>query len=62
MFSDLSFAPFRSLDDFILSSARFQLPSFNELEKWSNRVLANLLYYQTNYFIASIFIVILFRY
>jgi len=47
------FAPLRSLDDFLLESARFQVPNFGDFEKWGNRVVKNLLYYQTNYFILS---------
>ncbi|XP_066581273.1 PRA1 family protein 3 [Prorops nasuta] len=48
--------PLRSLDDFLLESARFQLPNVKDLEKWNNRVVNNLLYYQTNYFFMSIVI------
>lgn len=47
----LQFAPLRPLDDFILGSARFQLPNFSDFEKWGNRVVKNLCYYQTNYLI-----------
>lgn len=47
----LQFAPLRPLDDFILGSARFQLPNFGDFEKWGNRVVRNLCYYQTNYLI-----------
>lgn len=47
----LQLTPLRSLKDFALESARFQLPAFNDFEKWGNRVVKNLLYYQTNYFI-----------
>lgn len=47
----VQFAPLRSLDDFILGSARFQLPNFSDFEKWGNRVVKNLCYYQTNYLI-----------
>ncbi|XP_067137801.1 PRA1 family protein 3 isoform X2 [Centruroides vittatus] len=50
---EVEIAPMRSLDDFILESARFQIPNFKDLEKWSNRVLNNLLYYQTNYFLTA---------
>lgn len=46
--STLQFAPLRSLDDFVLESARFQVPS-SDLQKWNNRIVKNLLYYQTNY-------------
>ncbi|CAG9759448.1 unnamed protein product [Ceutorhynchus assimilis] len=53
-------APLRPLDDFLLDSARFQIPYFKDLEKWGNRVTSNLLYYQTNYFLlaVSIFIIV----
>ncbi len=57
---DLELAPIRSLDDFLLNSARFQLPHFNDVNRWSNRVQCNLIYYQTNYFIlmAILFLII----
>ena len=48
---NIEVAPLRSLDDYLLESARFQIPNINDLEKWSNRVYQNLLYYQTNYFL-----------
>lgn len=48
---DVQVASLRSLDDFLLESARFQVPNFKDLEKWNNRVYQNLLYYQTNYFL-----------
>lgn len=47
----LQLAPLRTLDDFIMGSARFQLPNFSDFEKWGNRVVKNLCYYQTNYLI-----------
>ncbi|XP_017770492.1 PREDICTED: PRA1 family protein 3 [Nicrophorus vespilloides] len=56
----LSFAPLRPLDDFLLDSARFQLPDVNDIEKWGKRVSNNLLYYQSNYFLMSILIIIIF--
>lgn len=52
----LELPPLRSLDDFALGSARFQLPNLQDMEKWGNRVVKNLLYYQTNYF--GVFLVI----
>src|SRR5277367_1005805 len=57
---DLEFAPIRSLDDFLLESARFQVPSVKDLEKWNNRIINNLLYYQTNYYllIGAVFILV----
>ncbi|XP_023159258.1 PRA1 family protein 3-like [Ceratitis capitata] len=47
---NLEFAPMRSLDEFMFGSARFQIPNVRDLDKWGNRVVKNLLYYQTNYF------------
>ena len=35
---------------------RFDLPEFNNLERWFNRIVNNLLYYQTNYFLSAILI------
>lgn len=52
--------PLRSLDDFILGSARFQMPNVDDLDKWGNRVTKNLLYYQTNYFLMGTLVWILF--
>ncbi|BFF95927.1 PRA1 family protein 3 [Drosophila madeirensis] len=46
---NLQLAPLRTLDDFVLGSARFQLPNLKDFDKWGNRVVKNLLYYQTNY-------------
>ncbi len=46
-------APLRSLDDFLTSKARFQIPDFNNEERWLNRITHNLLYYQTNYFVSA---------
>ncbi|KAM7341229.1 PRA1 family protein Jwa isoform 2-T2 [Cochliomyia hominivorax] len=48
---NLAFPPLRTLNDFILGSARFQLPNLQDYDKWGNRVVKNLLYYQTNYFL-----------
>ena len=53
---DVQIAPLRSLDDFLLENSRFQIPNFKEMHKWSNRVLQNLLYYQTNYFVSAIIV------
>lgn len=47
----ISVSPLRSLDDFLMESARFQIPNFKDADKWANRVIQNLLYYQTNYFL-----------
>ncbi len=47
-------APFRSLDDFILESARFQVPDIKDPNRVANRIINNLLYYQTNYFLLTV--------
>lgn len=47
-------APLRSLDDFLLEAARFQVPNLKDLEKWGNRVVNNLIYYQSNYILMAI--------
>jgi len=52
----VEFAPMRPLDDFLLQSARFQLPNFKDPVRWANRVTNNLLYYQTNYFFTALVI------
>lgn len=57
--SGFEVAPLRSLDDFLLEAARFQIPNVNDLEKWGNRVTSNLLYYQTNYFLTAVVIFII---
>ncbi|MBN3278503.1 PRAF3 protein, partial [Polyodon spathula] len=46
--------PFRTLDDFVLGSARFALPDIRDLQKWNNRIINNLLYYQSNYFVFAL--------
>ncbi|EEB17868.1 pra1 protein, putative [Pediculus humanus corporis] len=56
--NSIELSPLRSLDDFLLGSARFQLPNYRDMEKWGNRVVQNLLYYQTNYFLMSIIMIL----
>ncbi|XP_029997655.1 PRA1 family protein 2 [Sphaeramia orbicularis] len=46
--------PLRSLDDFVLSSARFAVPNIRDLDRWNNRIINNLLYYQSNYFVCAL--------
>ncbi|KAK9758582.1 PRA1 family protein [Popillia japonica] len=57
--NNVEIAPLRSLDDFLLESARFQIPDIKHPEKWGNRVVKNLLYYQTNYFLLYIFLFVI---
>ncbi|CAJ1076686.1 PRA1 family protein 2 [Xyrichtys novacula] len=45
--------PLRSLDDFLLCSARFAVPDVRDLDRWNNRIINNLLYYQSNYFMSA---------
>ena len=47
----------RTLDDFLFGSARFCMPNYQDLEKWNKRIIQNLLYYQTNYFILAAIII-----
>ena len=49
--------PLRNLDDFFVG-ARFGLPDYQNVEKWNNRVIQNLMYYQTNYFIILALVII----
>jgi Flp pilus assembly protein TadB len=58
----LTVAPLRNLDDFILGSSRFQVPDLSNPEKWANRVVSNLLYYQTNYLLSAAIIFALVSY
>ena len=48
--------PLRSLEDFLLGSAPFQIPNFRDPDRCVNRILNNLLYYQSNYFLSAIVI------
>jgi len=57
--NEVELAPFRSLEEFILGDSRFEAPEFNNIEKWMNRIVNNLLYYQTNYFISALVIFLL---
>ncbi|KAM4613704.1 ADP-ribosylation factor-like 6 interacting protein 5a [Polymixia lowei] len=47
-------APLRQWNDFFPGSERFGKPQQNDLAKWNNRVVSNLLYYQTNYMAMAI--------
>ncbi|CAJ0919775.1 unnamed protein product [Ranitomeya imitator] len=46
---DVLVAPLRAWDDFFPGSDRFSRPDFQDISRWNNRVISNLLYYQTNY-------------
>lgn len=51
--------PLRTLDDFLLSSARFAVPDVRNLDRWNNRIINNLLYYQSNYFLSVLVFLLL---
>uniref|UniRef100_A0A670K8B7 PRA1 family protein n=1 Tax=Podarcis muralis TaxID=64176 RepID=A0A670K8B7_PODMU len=38
--------PVRALEDFLLGSSRLSPPDVRDLQRWHNRVVNNLLYYQ----------------
>ncbi|KAM8830438.1 PRA1 family protein 3-like [Synchiropus picturatus] len=50
MAAKMELAPLRPWDDFYPGTERFSKPEFGDLVKWNNRVISNLMYYQTNYF------------
>ena len=50
--------PVRSLQDFI-TDAQFTAPTFHDRDRMENRMVNNLIYYQTNYFLSAIVILIL---
>jgi len=54
MAAKMELAPLRPWDDFIPAADRFSKPEFGDLTKWNNRVISNLLFYQTNYFAVAV--------
>uniref|UniRef100_A0A914YN82 PRA1 family protein n=1 Tax=Panagrolaimus superbus TaxID=310955 RepID=A0A914YN82_9BILA len=48
---EVQFPSLRPLNEFIFDKSRFDLPTFKDLPKWNNRIFANLLYFQSNYFL-----------
>lgn len=48
--------PLRPWDDFFPGMDRFAKPDVKDLAKWNNRVVSNLLYYQTNYLALAIIV------
>jgi len=59
MFEGIEMAPFRSIDEFMTSESKFEMPELNNIEKMSGKVVSNLLYYQTNYFVSFLVIFLL---
>ncbi|KAK5863905.1 hypothetical protein PBY51_000894 [Eleginops maclovinus] len=54
MAAKMELAPIRAWDDFYPGTDRFAKPEFGDLAKWNNRVISNLMYYQTNYFAVAV--------
>lgn len=50
-------APLRSLQDFV-TDAQFTAPTLHDRDRMENRMINNLIYYQTNYFLSAIAILI----
>ncbi|KAM6982386.1 PRA1 family protein 3-like [Tautogolabrus adspersus] len=59
MAAKMELAPLRPWDDFCPGADRFAKPEFRDLTKWNNRVISNLLYYQTNYFAVALVVFII---
>lgn len=59
--SKVEFSPIRSMDKFVSDFSQFRLPSLQTPDKWMNRVVSNLLYFQTNYFILTIVLFVIIR-
>lgn len=59
MAAKMELAPLRPWDDFFPGMDRFAKPEFGDLTKWNNRVISNLMYYQTNYFAAALVVFII---
>ena len=53
-------APFSTITDF-LTDATFTSPAVTESGRWYNRVKQNFLYYQTNYFVIFLLIIVFYR-
>lgn len=52
--NDLEMAPLRNL--FIFGDSRFEVPDTSDTGRWTNRVVNNLIYYQTNYFVSALIV------
>ena len=61
MSNQLQFAPFRPVNDFVAQAEGYSIPDFRDLAKVSNRITNNLLYYQTNYSVVFLAIIVLIR-
>ncbi|XP_067398334.1 PRA1 family protein 3 [Emydura macquarii macquarii] len=50
---EVQLAPLRAWGDFFPGLERFARPDVQDVSKWNNRVVSNLLYYQTNYLLLA---------
>uniref|UniRef100_S4RR54 PRA1 family protein n=1 Tax=Petromyzon marinus TaxID=7757 RepID=S4RR54_PETMA len=60
--ADVRFPPLRAADDFVLGVARFGAPDMSDPARWNNRIINNLLYYQSNYAASIVAIMLLVGY
>ena len=58
---ELEVAPLRSLGDF-LQDSQFQVPDINRVDYGLIRVVNNLIYFQTNYFLCVLAMLVLFNF
>ncbi len=58
MSQDWRFAPFRSINDFIRDGT-WSMPNFSDKDRFNKRIINNLIYYQTNYFILGLAVILL---
>ncbi|XP_015229009.1 PREDICTED: PRA1 family protein 3 [Cyprinodon variegatus] len=56
MAAKMELAPLRPWGDFFPGADRFSKPEFGDLTKWNDRMISNLMYYQTNYFIVVLIV------
>ncbi|KAK5614525.1 PRA1 protein 3 [Crenichthys baileyi] len=54
MAAKMELAPLRPWNDLFPGADRFSKPEFGDLTKWNNRVISNLIFYQTNYFVVAL--------
>lgn len=45
----MKLAPVRTFNDFLLDTNKYLAPPLNDLKRFNNRCISNLLYFQTNY-------------
>uniref|UniRef100_A0A914ZZB1 PRA1 family protein n=1 Tax=Parascaris univalens TaxID=6257 RepID=A0A914ZZB1_PARUN len=48
---DVEVPPVRGFSEFVLDRSHLEMPPFRDLPKWNARILSNLLYFQSNYFV-----------